>query len=112
MSNRDEFEALVAHLHDDHHLNAEAMAEDEVVNGTDPEVVERIRHMTRDEALRRLPYHYFMSESVPRASHTALASARITHREEIDATGEACAYTFGVTRTDVEAPEDELEVQA
>ena len=77
-----DFEALVIHLHDDHGLNAEVMARDEELNETDESVIEQIRSMTREEALERLPYHYFMDTSVSRDSAEALASARITHDDD------------------------------
>lgn len=76
------FDELVAHLHDYHGLNAEDQAEDEEFNGTDPAVIEHIRNMTRDEAMERLPYHYFMGTNTPRDSREALASAHITHDQQ------------------------------
>lgn len=76
------FEELVEHLHDYHAMGAEAQAEDEEGNDTDPAVVARIRAMTREEALERLPYHYFMGTNTPRDSPEALASARIKHEED------------------------------
>lgn len=79
------FEQLVAHLHDDHMLNAEEMADDEVDNGTHPEIIASVRGMSREQALHRLPYHYFMDVTVPRDSQSALESARMTHRELHDA---------------------------
>jgi hypothetical protein len=53
------FDELITHLHDYHGLTAADQAEDEVGNGTAPEIVAQIRAMSRDEAIARLPYHYF-----------------------------------------------------
>lgn len=92
MSNREKFEALVAHLHDAHGLDAEKMADDEVSNGTDPKIIAEIQAMTREQALDRLPYHHFMNTTVPRDSDSALASARITHQDEIANGDTSCDY--------------------
>lgn len=86
------FEKMVAHLHDVHGLNAEAMAEDERGNGTDPEIIEWISNMSREQALERLPYHYFMDTRVSRDDPAALASARITHNDECVSLGVECDF--------------------
>ena len=72
------FDQLITHLHDYHGMTAAEQADDEVMNETDPEVVERIRAMTREEAIARLPYHYFQGWEAP----DCLASAHITHDQE------------------------------
>lgn len=72
------FDELITHLHDHHGMNAEAQAEDELSNGTDAQVIAHIRAMSRDEAIARLPYHYFQGFDSP----DSLASAHITHNHD------------------------------
>lgn len=69
------FDELITHLHDHHGYTAEEQADDEVMNKTDPEIVANIRAMSREEAINRLPYHYFQGSDVP----DSLESARIQH---------------------------------
>lgn len=72
------FDELITHLHDHHGYTAEAQAEDEAGNGTDPATVAEIRAMGRDDAIARLPYHYFQNYGTP----DSLESARLTHAHE------------------------------
>lgn len=72
------FDELITHLHDYHGMNAESQAEDEESNGTDPALIARIRAATRDEAIQRLPYHWFQNYGTP----DSIESARITHAQE------------------------------
>lgn len=72
------FDQLITHLHDYHGLNAEEQADDEYSNGTDPAVIERIAAMTRDEAIARLPYHYFQGFGTP----DSIESARLQHDQD------------------------------
>lgn len=72
------FDELITHLHDYHGMNATDQAEDEEFNQTDPDVIATIRAMSRDEAIDRLPSHYFQTWDAP----DSLASARMTHEQQ------------------------------
>lgn len=72
------FDQLVTHLHDYHGFNGESQVEDEYSNGTDSEVIAVLETMTRDEAIARLPYHYFQGWGTP----DSLESARIQHDQD------------------------------
>jgi hypothetical protein len=72
------FDELITHLHDYHGYGAETQADDEHSNETDPEIIEAVANMTRDEAIARLPGHYFQLWDAP----DSLESARIHHAED------------------------------
>jgi hypothetical protein len=72
------FDQLVTHLHDYHGMTAEDQVDDERSNGTDPEIIAVLETMTRDEAIARLPYHYFQGWGTP----DSLASAIQQHADD------------------------------
>jgi hypothetical protein len=72
------FDQLITHLHDYHGYGAETQADDEHSNETDPALVERIANMSRDDAIARLPYHFFQNFGTA----DSLESAHITHDQD------------------------------
>lgn len=72
------FDQLLTHLHDYHGRTAENMVEDEESNGTEQEVIDMIRSMTREEAIARIPFHYFQVWGTA----DSLESAVLTHAQD------------------------------
>lgn len=72
------FDQLITHLHDYHGYTAEEQAGDEEMNDTDQDVIDGIAALTRDEAIARLPGHYFQLWDGP----DELESARVQHAED------------------------------
>lgn len=73
------FDQLITHLHDYHGYGAESQTDDEASNKIlSEEALDRLSHMTRDEAIARLPGHYFQGWGTP----DSLESARIHHGED------------------------------
>lgn len=73
------FDELITHLHDHHGYGAESQTDDEGSNHIlDEAGLDVLANMTRDEAIARLPYHYFQNEDTP----DSLESARSMHAQD------------------------------
>lgn len=73
------FDALITHLHDYHGYGAEVQTDDEASNQIlSEEDLDRLSNMTRDEAIARLPGHFFQQWDAP----DSLQSAQLHHAED------------------------------
>lgn len=73
------FDELITHLHDYHGCGAESQTDDETCNDIlSAEDLDLLANMTRDEAIARLPGHYFQQWDSP----DSLESARMQHAQD------------------------------
>lgn len=73
------FDELITHLHDYHGYGVEDQTRDEESNGILSETdLDRISKMTRDEAIARMPGHYFQEWDGP----DSIEAARMHHNQD------------------------------